>query len=134
MLAVPNFLDTNILIYAFTDDDRSTVAQSLMAHPFALSVQALNEAANVFYKKWKLPWQRIEEAVEALVTAAHVVVPLDAVLTSKAIHIADRYILSYYDALMVSAALEAQCLQFYSEDLHHGLRIEDTLTVVNPFR
>lgn len=134
MPPVANFLDTNLLLYAFTDDVRSSPAQALMAGPFAISVQGLNEFANVTYRKWRLPWERVAEAIDALTTAASTIVPLDALMTKSAIDIAERYTLSFYDALMMSAALKAGCCRFYSEDLHHGLMVEGKVSVVNPFK
>ena len=52
----------------------------------------------------------------------------------RSFHLAERYRLSIYDALMLAIALRANCTTFYSEDLHHGLVVEDRLTVLNPFR
>ncbi len=132
--SAPNFLDTNILVYAFADDPRSSIAQELMAEPFTLSVQGLNEFANVMHRKLAQPWDRIEAAIDMLTEAAHVIVPVDTAMTRFALQLASRYQLSFYDALMVSAALQAGCERFHSEDLHHGLRIEEQLSVVNPFR
>jgi predicted nucleic acid-binding protein len=105
-----------------------------MAEPFALSVQGLNEFANVMHRKLFLPWDRIAEAIDLVAEAAHVIVPIDTAITRSALQLAGRYQLSFYDALMVSAALQAGCAQFHSEDLHHGLRVEEQLSVVNPFR
>jgi predicted nucleic acid-binding protein len=130
---VANFLDTNILIYAFSKDPRSAAAQALMSDPFALSAQGLNEFANVTHRKLALPWDRVEEAIDALTKAAELIVPVDAMMTKSALDLARRYRFAFYDALMVSAALKAGCSRFYSEDLHHGLRVDEQLDVVNPF-
>ncbi|MBB6250115.1 hypothetical protein [Nitrospirillum iridis] len=42
--------------------------------------------------------------------------------------------LSLYDAMIVSAALQAGCDTLWSEDMQHGLLIVDRLRIVNPFR
>ena len=47
--------------------------------------------------------------------------------------IVERYQLSIYDAMIVSAALQSNCATLWSEDLHNGLVIEERLTVRNPF-
>jgi predicted nucleic acid-binding protein len=47
--------------------------------------------------------------------------------------LAERYQLSVYDAMIVASALVAGCNRLYSEDMQHGLVIEDQLQVVNPF-
>jgi predicted nucleic acid-binding protein len=53
-------------------------------------------------------------------------------LYAEALRIQNRYRLSWYDALIVAAAVEADCRILYSEDLQHGQRFEST-TVRNPF-
>lgn len=45
------FLDSNVLVYAFTDDPRAAAAQALLARRCAISVQGLNELANVARRK-----------------------------------------------------------------------------------
>ena len=47
--------------------------------------------------------------------------------------LAEKYQLSVYDAMFVSAALIAGCMTLWSEDMHNGLLIENRLRIVNPF-
>ena len=51
----------------------------------------------------------------------------------KALKIADKHRYNIYDALVVSAALEAGCTTLYSEDLRDGQTIGGQLTIRNPF-
>ena len=51
----------------------------------------------------------------------------------RGLELQERYSLSFYDALIVAAALEAGCTRLLSEDLQDGLRIE-RLTIENPFK
>jgi len=53
-------------------------------------------------------------------------------LYAEALHLHHRYRLSWYDALIVAGAIEAQCDTLYSEDLQHGQRLND-LRIENPF-
>jgi predicted nucleic acid-binding protein len=53
-------------------------------------------------------------------------------LYSSAIEIQTRYRYSFYDALIIAAALEAGCTRLLSEDMQHGQRIEG-MTIENPF-
>ena len=57
--------------------------------------------------------------------------------TANTIHlacqIAQRYHFSFYDSLIIAAALEANCSILYSEDMHHEQVIEKRLTIRNPF-
>jgi len=52
----------------------------------------------------------------------------------QACRIADNYKFSFYDSLIVSAALACNCAILYSEDMHHGQLIEDRLKIINPFK
>lgn len=128
------FLDTNILIYAFTDDPRSGVAETLLGQGGDISVQVLNEFTTVARRKLGFDWIQIDEAlgaVRALVRAVH---PLDIETHSDALALARRYEFSFYDALIVSAAIRARCDFLYSEDMHDGLHIDDRLQITNPFK
>lgn len=72
------------------------------------------------------PFAVIEELLGpalALTTAVH----------AKAVLLARKYELSFYDALIVAAALDAECDTLCSEDLQHGQKF-GTLRVENPFR
>ena len=40
---------------------------------------------------------------------------------------------SFYDALIVAAALETQCDVLFSEDMQHNLIVDNSLKIVNPF-
>lgn len=128
------FLDTNILIYAFTDDRRTARAQALLEKPYVTSVQAFNEFAHVMRRKSKRDWDEIRTAILSIYRMSERVVVLDLALSDKAFDLVGRYNLSFFDALMIAAALEAGSTLFLSEDLHHGLVIDGKLTVINPFR
>ena len=51
----------------------------------------------------------------------------------KAIEIANKYGFSFYDSLIINAAIESGCKMLYSEDMQHGQVIEKKLTIINPF-
>jgi len=51
----------------------------------------------------------------------------------RALDIAGRYGFSWFDRLVVAAALEAGCDTLYTEDMQHGQVIDGKLTVTNPF-
>ncbi|MBB3568205.1 PIN domain-containing protein [Rhizobium sp. BK491] len=133
MRPASDFLDTNVLLYAFTEDERAEKAQALLAKPFVISAQALNEFANVGRKKLNMPWADIREAVDAVVALSATIVAVSEKITLAGLDLAQRYRLSFYDATMMAAAIEAGCERFYSEDLHAGLIVEKQLTIVNPF-
>jgi predicted nucleic acid-binding protein len=126
-------LDTNVLVYAFTDDLRSARAQTLLSEPFILSVQALNEFANVARRKLRMNWAEIQSAIGDISALATAIVPLDRECNLLALDLAARFNFSVFDALMIAAALQAGSAQCFSEDMQHGLIIDGRLTILNPF-
>ncbi|MGN6776355.1 PIN domain-containing protein [Rhizobium sp.] len=128
-----DFLDTNVLLYALSEDERAEKAQALLTQPFVISAQALNEFGNVGRKKLNMSWADIREAVDAVVALSATIVPVSEKITLAGLDLAQRYQLSFYDATMMAAAIGAGCERCYSEDLHAGLIVEKQLTIVNPF-
>ncbi|GLS30498.1 Predicted nucleic acid-binding protein, contains PIN domain [Mesorhizobium albiziae] len=127
------FLDTNILIYAFSTDPRAAPAEALLAKGCVTSVQALNEFANVARRKLAMPWLEVNEALAAIRTLCRAIVPLDLETHAEAMVIAERDGLAVFDALMLAAALRAGCGVFWSEDMQHCREIGGRLRIVNPF-
>ncbi len=127
------FLDTNVLVYAVTRDHRSQRAKLLLRQPFAISVQILNEFALVLRRKLAFDWTDIEDAVTDVIEVANTVRPVTLDLHIAALRIASRYQLRFFDAVVAATALRAGCDTLYSEDMHHGLVIDNRLTIRNPF-
>jgi len=128
------FLDTNIVIYAFTDDPRAARAEKLLAEGAELSAQVLNEFTNAARRKLGYDWGLVEEALAAIGALARKIHPINLETHSTALSLAQRFGFSFYDALIVAAALIARCDILHSEDMQDGLVIEDRLRIVNPFR
>ncbi len=51
----------------------------------------------------------------------------------KACEIAERYQFSFYDSMIIAAALESKCEVLYSEDMQHNQIIDDKIKIMNPF-
>jgi predicted nucleic acid-binding protein len=127
------FLDTNILIYAFAKDDpKSGVAESLLAKGGIVSVQVLNEFANVSRRKLRLEWRQIDERIALLKSLLRPVAPPTLEEHDQARALAREHKLSFYDALIVASALNAGATLLLSEDMQHERAIT-TLTIKNPF-
>lgn len=133
MAAADELLDTNILVYAFTNDARSMTAEKLLAKGCTVSVQGLNEFANVARRKLGMSWSEISEALTLVRTLCPRVLPLDVDTNADAISLAERHGLSFYDALVVATALRASCTTLWSEDMQHGRLVEGRLRILNPF-
>ena len=127
------FLDSNILLYSYSDDSRASTAKDITSEPYSISVQVLNEFANVSIRKQKLHWETVETRITAIITLAETIVPLTMDTHLLGIEVAKRYRLQLFDSMIVAAALLAGSETLYSEDMHHGLVIEDRLTILNPF-
>ena len=127
------FLDTNILIYAFAENDwRLDVAERLVNEGGAISVQVLNEAANILHRKFGFRWPRIREILDTVESTCLKPLPLTLETHDHAVEIAARYGYTIYDGLILASAIEASSPILYTEDLQHGQVIED-VRIVNPF-
>ena len=127
------FLDTNVLIYAFSSDPRALKAEELLSGEFVTSVQGLNEFANVARRKLGMSWEEVRLALASIRTLAASVQPLTLETHDMALDLVQRYGVSLFDGLMLAAALQADCSTFWSEDMLDGMVIEQQLTVTNPF-
>lgn len=129
------FVDTNILVYAYADESpKRAVAIAHLSDGFTISVQTLNEFANVARRKFCWDWRQVEKALTDLRSLARAIVINNLDIHQHGIDLAERYGFSIYDAMIVAAALSARCDRIYSEDMHHGLIVDGHLTIVNPFR
>ena len=129
------FLDTNVLLYAaLQPDHRSEAARALLRGGAVISVQVLNEFANVARRKLRRPWPETLRALAAIRVACPDPRPITLAVHESALVLAERTGYAFYDALILAAALEAGCDTVYSEDLQDGQVIEGRLTIRNPFR
>lgn len=127
-------LDSNVLVYAFTTDSRANAAQALLERGCFVSVQGLNEFANVARRKLGMPWQEVRIALDAIRTLCRDVLPIDTRTHEEGLRIAERYGCTIFDALVIAAALGAGCDILHSEDMHDGMVIDERLRIANPFR
>ena len=128
------FLDSNVLVYAFTGDRRAARAQGLLAGGCNISVQGLNEFANVARRKLGMSWTEVRDALTAIRTLCRAILPVDLDTHTDALRVAERYGCGVFDALVIAAALRADCGILWSEDMHDGLVVDYRLRIANPFR
>lgn len=128
------FPDTNVLVYAFTDDPRRDRARAVIKAGGTISVQVLNEFANVARRKLQMDWREVVGALAVIRRRFPSVVPVDLKVHEHGLRLAASYRLNLYDAMIVAAALKAGCDLLWSEDMQDGLLIGDRLRIVNPFR
>ncbi|HVA15944.1 MAG TPA: PIN domain-containing protein [Stellaceae bacterium] len=128
------FLDSNILVYAFTSDPRAGAAQALLERGCVTSVQGLNEFANVARRKLGMTWEEVREALTAIRTVCTAILPIAIETHADALRIAERHGYAIYDALMIASARQAESDVLWSEDMQHGVVIDSRLRIANPFR
>jgi predicted nucleic acid-binding protein len=130
---VPVFADTNVVVYAFANDDaKIAIAEGILKKQPTISVQVLSEFLNVCRVKLGLDITNRHKLATELIAGCNVV-SLAAVVVEKAMQIEVQAQISYWDALIVAAALLSGCDTLYTEDLQHGSVFEGQLVVVNPF-
>jgi predicted nucleic acid-binding protein len=134
------FLDTNVFVYSFdasapAKGRRATdlIRRAVATGKGIVSYQVVQEFFNVALRRFAQP-MTVAEAEQYLTTVFR---PLLAIHSSQAVYIealrlCERYSLSWYDALIVAAAIEGESTLLLSEDLQHGQRFGD-LRVQNPF-
>ena len=135
-----DFLDSNVFVYSVDNASPAKQAVSLrllkQAHTHqsaVISFQVVQETLHVLRRKFRV----VAKPPDAHDFLRNVLAPLwrvqpSAALYARALDLLERYQFSFYDSLIVAAALEAGCTRLLSEDLQHGQRIEG-LTIKNPF-
>ena len=127
------FLDTNVILYAFRQDNtRSRTAETLLAAGGAISVQILNEFVAVARRKLNKSWKEVRRALDILELLCPDPAPLTIETHRQAVQIAERYGYSIFDSLVIAGALRAGASTLYSEDMRDSQTIEG-LTIRNPF-
>jgi predicted nucleic acid-binding protein len=134
------FLDTNVFVYTFDRESprkreqaAALVAEALTGSRGVISYQVAQEFLNAAVRKFSKPLS-VPDAQRYLTV---VLEPLCAVFSSvelfhQALDISGRWNYSFYDSMIIAAALQADCSVLYSEDLQHGQKI-GRLKIVNPF-
>lgn len=129
-----NFFDTNVLIYiASGDAAKADRAEAILDRGGAISVQVLNELANVARRKMRMSWTDTHSFLSIL-RGLLTVHPLTLETHETGLALAERYNLSTWDAMIAAAALHADCDMLWSEDMQHDMTLDGRLRVVNPFR
>ena len=128
------FLDSNVLVYAFTSDPRAAKAQELLERGCIVGVQGLNEFTNVARRRLGLTWGEVREALAAIRTLCRTILPVGIDTHTEALRIAERYGYAIFEALVVASALGANCGVLWSEDMQDGIVVDRRLRIANPFR
>jgi predicted nucleic acid-binding protein len=139
-LADSLFLDTNIFVYSVTDDSASKarvatelIRRALASQKGVVSYQVVQEFFNLALKRFARTMS-LADCIDHLDTVFRPMLRVHSsiALYTEALALQNRFRLSWYDSLIVSAALHAECTILYSEDMQHGQRF-GALQIQNPF-
>ena len=139
-MTAKTFLDTNILVYCFDQNQqqKQTIAMALVAEALQsgngiISWQVMQEFLNVATRKFAKPLT----AEDAGLYLQKVLVPLcqvypDLNVYQTALEIQQKTAYSFYDSLILAGAIQAGCSVIFTEDMQHGQQVGG-LRIINPF-
>ena len=136
-----DFLDSNVLLYLFEMNDlvkretaRNVLQSAVSGSGATISFQVVQEVLNGITRRSSPPAdpEDAHRLLQETLLPLWRVMPSEA-LYSRAIGVWSRYRYSFYDSLIIAAALAASCTRLLSENLQDGQRIEG-LVIENPFR
>ena len=134
MAAAKAFIDSKVILYLLSADaKKANETESILLTGGLISVQVLNEIANVAVRKLSMSWTEINQFLAPLRSLC-TVEPLTVETHDRGRELAERYGLSVYDSMIVAAALLAACTVLYSEDMQDGLLVDKQLRIANPFK
>jgi predicted nucleic acid-binding protein len=137
-MTADEFLDTNIVLYAFDDSEprKQSIAQELLRKAVrtecVISVQVLSEICNTILRKLAVSHsidllREILDQLEPVPTVSP-----DERTLRRAVDCRERYGLHFYDGMIIAAAERAGCKKIWSEDLNAGQEYFG-VKVENPF-
>jgi predicted nucleic acid-binding protein len=128
------FVDTNILLYLLSDDARKkNISKNIIRQTPSISIQVLNEVANVAFRKLSLSAEKTLRIINFLSVKCSVM-PVEILTIKTALKLKEKYQYSYYDCLILAAALGGGCNILYSENFHNSHNIEGKIKIINPFK
>ena len=137
---VEDFIDTNVFIYQLErlDARKATIADQLIQQGIesgtaCISFQVVQECLNISVRKAEVPLtdNEMRRYLDDTLAPLYRVEPSQR-LYHISLDVSSRYGFSFYDSLIVAAALEPGCKRLYTEDMQHGQQIQQ-LVIHNPF-
>ena len=127
------FIDTNVFIYYQHSDnfEKHRISEdTINFFECVVSTQVLNELCNILTRKYPTPISDVKKYIADIIQSSDLVIIDDSII-QIALDYHSRYSISYFDALMVSAAIESNCKYLVSEDMQDGLIIDNKLQILN---
>jgi predicted nucleic acid-binding protein len=122
-----------LLYVASGDPAKASRAEKLIGAGGMISVQVLNELANVARRKMGMSWTETR-AFLSTIRGLLPVQPLTIDSHETGLALAERYGLSIWDAMITASAMRANCDTLWSQDMQDRIVLDDRLRIVDPFR
>lgn len=129
------FVDTNIWLYSLIQRTKENDDRHRQAADFLLNLtrpvinsQVIREICSNLIKKVNMPEEQIRVLIQGWYQDCEVITS-NASQHLLASRLRKSYSLSYWDSLVVAAAIDAGCATLFSEDVQHWQTIEDCQSV-----
>lgn len=130
------FVDTNIWLYSFIEshsDKKSAIAKSIVSgNDIIISTQIINEMCVNLLKKAKFSEDKIQKLIQSLYKR-YTVLELSKNILLTASEIRTNFSFAFWDSIVAASAIDSEADYLISEDMQNGFKLEDNLTIINPF-
>jgi predicted nucleic acid-binding protein len=131
------FIDSNCWLYLYLPDQDPPKREQFLRELDGckrptVSTQVLAEIGANLYKKAKVPEEKLRGIFDEMVSQT-TVISVTAATMYRASHLRAEGTWSYWDSIIVSSALEANCDELWSEDFQNDYLVEGRLRILNPF-
>jgi len=129
------FIDSNIIVYLVDNrsNEKTKKAQDFLSPDFFISTQVIAENVNVCLKKLHLNKETTFDFARRVLNRFRILQITEATLL-KSFEISIKYQLSSWDSIIIATAILNSCSIIYSEDMQDGLIVENSVTIINPFK
>ena len=132
-----SFVDTNLFIYAYSKDNdgkndkaRNFFKNHIQSRETFISIQVINELCAWLHRN-SYSLRNIHQITDEINNSFNIV-PIGFHISKRAIDLKDKYKFEWWDALLLSTALENNCNSYFTEDLQHNQIIESKMKIINP--
>jgi predicted nucleic acid-binding protein len=123
------FIDTNVLVYAYSTSDTLKQQKSrsaLLDNECIISTQVINEFCNVCFRKLHIPVALIKRDIAEITDICDCRM-VDYNTIQYALVLQEQYGFSYYDCLIIASAVETGCAYLFTEDLTDRQKIDGVI-------
>jgi len=131
------FIDTNIWLYSFIESqsrEKTKIARAIIKEcEIVISTQIINEICVNLIKKANFSEGGIQNLIESLFRK-YTVFELSQDILLMASKVRTQHSFSFWDSVVAASALDCDADYLISEDMQDGFKLENELTIINPFK